>query len=116
MKKVIVLFLSIFTIFILSSCSSENTQTDLQSTKWNVVSNNGESYVAEFGKDTVSFVLGNFRQGFSYEIKDDEIKLTEKDEDPITFEINKDDEEYTFTAKTEEAKEQYGDLTLSPSK
>ncbi|QTD39536.1 hypothetical protein [Sporosarcina sp. Te-1] len=115
MRKIIyALFIGI-TVLGLSACGA-NTSEDLQSNKWNVVATNGEAYTAEFGKNTVSFKIGNFTRGFNYEIDNGEISLLEADNEPIVFEVIKDGKEYMFKATNEEIKNQFGDLTLSPSK
>lgn len=115
MKKILLSLLTLIALITLGGCSTDS-KSDLQSKEWNVVSTNGEAYSAEFGENTVSFILGgNFRVGFNYEIVEDELTLTqEADEEPLVFQIEKSKEEYTFKAIEDEVKEQYGDLTLSP--
>lgn len=115
MKKIINVLLIITVILGLSACG-KNPTDDLQSKKWNVVATNGESYTAEFGKNTVSFKMGSFTRGFSYTINNDEISLEDGKEEPIVFELKKDGDEYIFKATTEAIKDKFGDLTLSPSK
>lgn len=99
----------------LSACGI-NTTEELQDYKWNIVSTNGESYTGEFGKSTVTFNTGNLSRGFSYNIEDNEIYLEEGNTEPSGFRIEKDGDEYNFKAQSVGVKEQYGDLTLSPSK
>lgn len=114
-RKIIYVLLNVTAVLGLSACGKDQVD-DLQSKKWNVVATNGESYTAEFSKDTVSFKMGSFSRGFTYKVNKDEISLEEDGEDPVVFEIKKDGDEYNFKATTEAIKEQYGDLTLSPSK
>lgn len=115
MKKILLSLFTIITLITLGGCSTD-IKSDLQSKEWNVVSTNGEAYSAEFGENTVSFILGgDFRIGFNYEIVEDELALTqEEDEEPVVFKTEKNNDEYTFKAIGDEVKEQYGDLTLSP--
>lgn len=89
----------------------------MQGNNWNVVSTNDEAYTAEFEESTVTFTSKLFQRGFSYTVGEEEnITLNEPDTDdePITFSVNKNDNSFTFTAITDEVKETYGDLTLSP--
>lgn len=116
MRRSIYVLLVAIVVLGLSACSNNNSGEDLQSKKWNVVATNGESYTAEFGKDTVSFKMGGLTRGFTYSISDDEISLEADGEEPIVFEVEKDDDEYFFKATTEAVKDQFGDLTLSPNK
>ncbi|MEJ9129498.1 hypothetical protein P4408_08300 [Bacillus thuringiensis] len=115
MKKILSLFMGIALLFVLGACGKD-TAGDLESTKWNVVATNGESYTAEFSKNTVSFKMGSFARGFSYKINDSEISLEEDGKQPVTFEISKDGDEYKFKATNSAIKKKFGDLTLSPSK
>lgn len=113
MKKFISL---IALLLVLTACGSGNIGDNLQSKKWNVVATNGEAYTAEFGEDTVSFKMGAFTKGFTYEISEGEIILKEDGKESIVFEIEKDGDEYNFKATTETIKDKFGDLTLSPVK
>jgi len=113
-KRIYILLIAIVVLG-LSACSN-NSEEDLQSKKWNVDATNGESYTAEFGKDTVSFKMGSLTRGFTYKISDDEISLEANGEEPIVFEVEKDGDEYFFKATTEAIRDQFGDLTLSPNK
>ena len=113
MKKFIGLSLLIVTL--LTACGVD-TEENLKSNTWNVVATNGEAYTAEFANDTATFKMGEFLTvGMHYEINDDEITLREEQEEH-TFIIEKNEEEYLFKAKTDEVKERFGDLTLSPLK
>lgn len=116
MKKLVKIISTIFLFTILGACSTESTQENLQANNWNVVSTTGEAYTASFGQDTVTFEMGNMRRGFSYSIEDDNITLEEMDseDEAMTFTVDSNNGEYTFTSQTEEVKEQIGDLTLSP--
>ncbi|AYV69162.1 hypothetical protein C2I06_21220 [Niallia circulans] len=98
MKKFISL---IALLLVLTACGSGNVGDNLQSKKWNVVSSNGESYTAEFSKDTVSFQKGAFTLGMTYEIDDNTITL-ERKEDTYTFEFEKVGDEYKSTAVDDE--------------
>lgn len=100
----------------LSACSGKSVSEDLQEGKWNIVSTSGESYTGEFGEDTVTFKLGSFNRGFTYTMEGEEIHMVEGSEEPVIFEVEKKEDEYSFKAKTDEVFEIYGDLTLSPSK
>ncbi|TNX23934.1 hypothetical protein [Enterococcus faecium] len=118
MKKTIKgLFILLFSIT-LAGCS-QSVQDELQENNWNVVSTNGEAYTAEFGESTVTFTSNLFQRGFSYTIDEEEENITlnepDTDDEPITFLINKSDNSFLFTAITDEVKETYGDLTLSPT-
>jgi hypothetical protein len=115
LKNITHTLLIILVLIGLSACGN-NPSDDLQSQKWNVVATNGESYTAEFGESTVSFKMGSLSRGFTYEINDNEISLIEAEKDPIVFEMEKEGDEYIFTATTESVEEQFGDLTLSPTK
>lgn len=117
MTKWIKSVLTIFIIALIAGCSSEgNIKENLQENNWNVVSTTGESYTANFASDTVTFEMGGFRRGFSYNIEDNVITLEEQDSDdePITFSIEENEDEYIFTTEDEEVREQFGNLTLSP--
>ncbi|EEL19777.1 hypothetical protein CN324_13735 [Bacillus anthracis] len=114
-RKSIYVLLIVIAIMGLSACGKDPSD-DLQSKKWNVVATNGESYTAEFAKNTVSFKIGAFTRGFTYKINKDEISLEEDGKDPIVFEVEKDGDEYKFKATTSAIKKKFGDLTLSPSK
>lgn len=118
MKKVINGIILIFSIFMLGACSNTNIQEELQKNQWNVVSTNGESYIADFGQDTVSFDLTITKLGFSYSINEENNTFTMtqqgKDKEPQVFNITKNEDEYIFKSDNEETKEQYGDLTLRP--
>lgn len=50
-----------------------------------------------------------------YELEENTIILTEEDE-TYSYEIEKENEEYKFTASTGETRDKFGDLTLSPVK
>ena len=117
MKKIIGLSLLIVTL--LTACGVD-TEENLKSNTWNVVATNGEAYTAEFANDTATFKMGEFLTvGMHYEINDDEITLIEEEQEgqeEHTFIIEKNKEEYLFKAKTDEVKERFGDLTLSPLK
>ncbi|NRG29536.1 hypothetical protein HRF69_20775 [Bacillus circulans] len=113
MKKVIFL---ISLLLMLTACGKGNDGDNLQSKKWNVVATNGEAYTAEFGEDTVSFKMGGFTKGFTYEINEGEIILKEDGKESIVFDIEKNGDEYKFKATTETIKDKFGDLTLSPVK
>lgn len=117
MKKTIKgIFILIFSIT-LTGCS-QSIQDELQADNWNVVSTNGEAYTAEFGESTVTFTSNLFQRGFSYKIDEEaeNITLNEPDteDEPITFSIDKNDNNFKLTAIIDEVKETYGDLTLSP--
>lgn len=117
MKKGIKSIFTVFIIAIIAGCTSAtSTQENLQEEKWNVVSTTGEAYTADFGQDTVTFEMGNFRRGFSYTIEENVITMeeTDSDNDPIMFSIEKNENEYNFTSENDEVQEQYGNLTLSP--
>lgn len=114
-KKTIYFLLIVTAALGLSACGKDVTG-DLQSKKWNVVATNGEAYTAEFNTDTVSFKAESFSRGFSYIVNKAEISLEEDGEEPIVFELKKDGNEYRLKATTEAIKDQFGDLTLSPSK
>lgn len=114
MKKYITMILAIVMLLVLSACGKSMTD-DLQSKKWNLVSDKGSSAVAEFGKDTVTFDIGMMNVGYDYKIEDG--KLTLEDEKGVSvFEIKKDGDEYKLKSADEETKNSFGDLTLSPSK
>ncbi|WP_051748621.1 hypothetical protein [Terribacillus saccharophilus] len=117
MKKTIISCFAFFTIFLLTACGA-STQDNLQSQKWNVVATNGEAYTASFGQDTITFTFAGISMGFSYSIDGDVLTMERQDSDegPISFNIEKNSDEYTFTAQTEDVKDQYGDLTLSEAK
>ena len=116
MKKIFTgLFILLFS-FTLAGCS-QSIQDELQENNWNVVSTTGEAYTASFSESTVTFNSNLFQRGFNYSIdEEDNITLNEPDTDdePITFSINKNESEFTFTPILEEVKENFGDLTLSP--
>lgn len=114
MKRVIGVVLLIVTL--LTACGV-NAEKNLKSNMWNVVATNGEAYTAEFADDTATFKMGEFLTvGMHYEIKDNEITLIDEEQEKHTFIIEKSKEEYIFKAKTDEVKERFGDLTLSPIK
>ncbi|NPC90762.1 hypothetical protein HOO54_05045 [Bacillus sp. WMMC1349] len=115
MRKIIYVLLIVTAVLGLSACG-KNTADDLQSKKWNVVSTNGESFTAEFSKNKFTIKLGSLSKGFTYKINKDEISLEEDGEKPLVFEIEQDGDEYNFKATTKAIKDEYGDLTLSPSK
>lgn len=115
LNKILNILLTFLILFVLIGCGN-NISDDLQSTKWNVVATNGESYTAEFGEKTVSFKIGTFSRGFNYTINDGEIRLEEENKEPIIFKIEKDGKEYIFKAGNEDVKNQFGDLRLSQSK
>ena len=117
MKKIFTgLFILLFS-FALAGCS-QSIQDELQENNWNVVSTNGEAYTASFSESTVTFNSNLFQRGFNYSIDEEEDNITlnepDTDDEPITFSINKNESEFTFTAILEEVKETFGDLTLSP--
>lgn len=113
MKKVIIPLLLL--LLLLTGCGSKNIANDLKSTKWNVVSTNGETYTAEFNQDTVSFQMGILSLGMFYEIDKNVITLT-KEEKTYSYEVENDKNEYKFTAANDDTKDVFGDLTLSPVK
>jgi len=116
MKKVTGTIFTIFTIFILSGCGS-SIHEDLQANNWNVVSTNGEAYTADFSESTVTFDLQVFNLGFQYDVDEEANTITLKEDtesDDLMFDVEKADDEYTFTAQDEEVYEQYGNLSLSP--
>lgn len=114
MKKILLFIITIF-VLIIGACASTNTPEELQSKIWNVVATNGEAYTAEFAKDTATFKMGEFYTvGMGYEINGDEITLEDKHSEKHTFIIEKNKGEYIFKAKTDEVRDRFGDLTLSP--
>jgi len=116
MKKIVRTIFTIFTVFILSACGS-SIHEDLQANDWNVVSTNGEAYTANFSEDTVTFDLQVFSLGFQYDINEENETITlveDNQSDSLIFDVEKSNDEYSFTAQEEEVYEQYGDLTLSP--
>jgi len=117
LKKGIGLIFTVFMLFTLSACST-SIHENLQSTNWQVVSTNGESYTADFSEDTVSFDLQIAQLGFNYQIEEtdnnNQITMTNDNSEPLVFNIEKNNNEYSFTAQSEEVKDQYGDLTLTP--
>lgn len=117
LKKGIGLIFTVFMLFTLSACST-SIHENLQSTNWQVVSTNGESYTADFSEDTVSFDLQIAQLGFNYQIEEtdnsNQITMTNDNSEPLVFNIEKNNDEYSFTAQSEEVKDQYGDLTLTP--
>lgn len=121
MKRIIVLVFTIFIFFTLSGCSNVigiSVHEELQGNEWNVVATNGEAYTADFHTDTVTFKLGDmFSTGYSYSLNEDETEITMREDesnDPVSFTVKKENDEYRFTANEEETKERYGDLTLTP--
>ena len=117
MKKISKGFLILLFTFTLVGCNP-SVQDELQANNWNVVSTNGEAYTADFGERTVTFDTNLFQRGFNYSIDKDEENITlnepDTDEEPITFSITKNENSYIFKVITDEVKESYGDLTLSP--
>jgi len=117
MKKFVGLLFTIFTLFTLSACGT-SIHEDLQANNWQVVSTNGESYTADFAESTVSFDLQLLSLGFNYQLEEtdngNQITMTADDTEPLVFNIEENGNEYTFTAQSEEVKDQYGNLTLSP--
>lgn len=117
MKKIVVLLFTIFTIFTLSACGT-SVHEDLQENEWNVVATNGEAYTADFHADTVTFQLGDmFTTGYTYSLNEDETEFSMRENaesEPVTFTVSQENDEYRFIANTEETKERYGDLTLTP--
>lgn len=114
MKKIIFL---IALVLVLSACGNNKTSDDLQSKKWNIVATNGEAYTGEFADDTVTFKMAEFLTvGMGYEVNGDEITLIDDEQDKHIFIIEKNKNEYIFKAKTDEVRNQFGDLTLSPNK
>lgn len=114
MRRII---LVMFFIIILLSACGRNAEEDLKSNIWNVVATNGEAYTAEFASDTVTFKMAEFLTvGMGYEINGDEITLIEEEtNEEHAFTIEKNKQEYKFIAKTDEVRERFGDLTLSPT-
>lgn len=115
MKKVLFGFITLISLAVLGGCSTD-IQSDLQSKEWSVVSTNGDVYTAQFGEDTVTFEMLGFQAGNNYTIEDNQITIQGSDGEkaPVTFEINQNEKDYQFETITTDAKEQYGDLTLSP--
>lgn len=115
MKKVLLGFITMIALGVLGGCSTD-VQSKLQSKEWNVVSTNGDAYTAQFGEDTVTFEMLGFQAGNDYTIEDNQITIQGSDGEkaPVTFEITQNENDYQFKTTTTEAKEQYGDLTLSP--
>lgn len=100
----------------LSGCG-ENVEEDLKSNIWNVVSTNGQAYTAEFGNNTAIFKYADILSfGVEYEIEGNEITIIDEKQNVYTFIIEKNKNEYIFKADNDDAKEDIGDLTLSPKK
>lgn len=116
MRRIILAMFSVIILLSLSACG-ENAEEDLKSNIWNVVATNGEAYTAEFANDTVTFKMAEFLTvGMGYEINGDEITLIEEEtNEEHIFTIEKNKQEYKFIAKTDEVRERFGDLTLSPT-
>lgn len=117
MKKIIQSIVLFFSVFILTACS-QSTHEELQKNQWQVVSDNGDSYVADFFEDTASFDLGVFELGYQYSITDNEDteKITIENEEQNlkgTFKIEHEDNHIKFIADNEESLETYGNLTLT---
>lgn len=114
MKKIVGSML-ILTL-LLTACGG-NFEKKLSSNIWNVVATNGEAYTAEFAEDTATFKMGEFHTvGMHYEINGDKITLIDEEQQEHVFKIEKKKKEYIFEATTDEVKERFGDLTLSPKK
>ncbi|SDQ02534.1 hypothetical protein [Carnobacterium viridans] len=120
MKKTVLSLITIIVLLVLVGCSgTTNTQEDLQSKKWNVVTTQGQSYTMEFGESTITTEAFGITQGSNYSIKDNQFLLSdlkEADGEKTVFDIEKDGDDYKFIGTTEEIKEVVGDLTLSPAK
>ena len=116
MKKIIQSIVLFFSVFILTACS-QSTHEQLQENQWQVVSDNGESYTANFFEDTVSFKMGVFEYGYQYSITNDDdtekIQMIYDDDDKPIFEIQHEDNYIKFIADNDEVYEQYGNLTLT---
>lgn len=113
-KEKITMILFVVMLVVLSGCG-KNVADDLQSKKWNVVSDKGSSGKVEFGKEKVTFDLGVMSVGFDYKVDGEEITL-ENESIISVFEIVKDGKEYKLNAKNDETKNGVGNLTLSASK
>ena len=120
MKKTVLSLITIIVLLVLVGCSgTTNTQEDLQSKKWNVVTTQGQSYTMEFEESTITTEAFGITQGSNYSIKDNQFLLSdlkEADGEKTVFDIEKDGDDYKFIGTTEEIKEVVGDLTLSPAK
>lgn len=115
MKKILLAFMVTSILFSLSACGSKSVSKDLQTKKWNVVSDKGSSATAEFGKDKVTFDIGMMNIGYDYTLKENKLTL-ENEQGTSVFEIKKDGDEYKLKSADENTKNSFGDLTLSPAK
>lgn len=114
MKKIISIVV-LTLIIMLSGCG--NAEKGLQANIWNVVGSDGEAFTAEFGNNTATFKYADILSiGVEYEIEGNEITIIDEKQKVHTFIIEKNKNEYIFKADNDEAKEYFGDLTLSPKK
>lgn len=94
MKKTVLSLITIIVLLVLVGCSgTTNTQEDLQSKKWNVVTTQGQSYTMEFGESTITTEAFGITQGSNYSIKDNQFLLSdlkEADGEKTVFDIEKD--------------------------
>ena len=97
------------------SACSPNVESQLQKNNWTVVSDNGESYTAEFSENTASFSNQFLTRGFSYKIKDGILTMKDKS-DTAVYKIIQKGNQFKFKAKNSHTEKQFGNLTLSQKK
>lgn len=121
-KKIIVFIFTIFTVFSLSGCNTEEVsiKENLMENNWQVVSEKGQAYEADFQDEYVITNWLGMQQGQIYEVNEEDktitlfVDINGKQTEDSVYQIVQEEDKFNFISNDDDTKNQYGDLTLTP--
>lgn len=123
-KKIIVFIFTIFTVFSLSGCTTEEVsiKENLMENNWQVVSEKGQAYEADFQDEYVITNWLGMQQGQIYEVNEEDkiitlfVDINGKQTEDSVYQVVQEEDKFNFISNDDDTKNQYGDLTLTPLK
>lgn len=121
-KKIIVFIFTIFTVFSLSGCNTEEVsiKENLMENNWQVVSEKGQAYEADFQDEYVITNWLGMQQGQIYEVNEEDktitlfVDINGKQTEDSVYQVVQEEDKFNFISNDDDTKNQYGDLTLTP--
>lgn len=121
-KKIIVFIFTIFTVFSLSGCNAEEVsiKENLMENNWQVVSEKGQAYEADFQDEYVITNWLGMQQGQIYEVNEEDktitlfVDINGKQTEDSVYQVVQEEDKFNFISNDDDTKNQYGDLTLTP--
>lgn len=121
-KKIIVFIFTIFTVFSLSGCNTEEVsiKENLMKNNWQVVSEKGQAYEADFQDEYVITNWLGMQQGQIYEVNEEDktitlfVDINGKQTEDSVYQVVQEEDKFNFISNDDDTKNQYGDLTLTP--